>query len=1744
MFRRIVFCCCLILLLAACDTAVSTPTVQPTITASLITATPMQSVSDTAVSATSTPVSATRIPATAPPTSTYTPMPTPTVDIPLTVTRHGETTTATATARPPYTPPTPVFHLTVSAAQQGNDAFTVTFNKELNLQSVFRALVVEPPVSGEWEAVAADNRTILTLHNDSVLPPQTSYTISFAEALVDTDNQLLVAPDPTTFSVPAAVANVSPPPAYGWYYGTDPYSDIAITFTRAMDEASVQAAFTITPPMDGEITGQGTRFTFQPADGHLNGYTNYTIAIQPSVRDADGNVVFSQPYTWSFATSELYTAADFGIGAEVQVVDANGRRAIQYRSYETEPITVTFSLYDLTMTQAQQTLQNNGPVIADLPQVITWTAVTVPQPFSSDNRGGYVNPQEAIIPGGASPGPYILALDANGRTPYHDELLLFLTQNTLVVKRADAQLTAWATDINGAAVGDLEMSVWDDQGREVANGRSANDGIFQTTLSPDVNPAFVLARNGDDITVSGLDGHWGANSRYFRTPPTTLIHISTDRPLYRPGHTVYFKAILRDNDDARLSPLAEGTAVTARLSDSRGNLVQSLTLTTNHFGTVQGQFLLGEGAMLGQYQVLITAPDGSEVAQRFNVEEYRKPDYTVQVTTDADHYLVGDTVQVTVDSAYFFGEPVTNATVQVYLFSYGNYFDDEWLTFDEPQQGQTDGNGRFVLTLTPAAGQFTLEATVDDGSHQSVSGIHQITVHHRAETISLDSGSYLKNPGSSTQVQVTVTDIWGAAVANRAVNLQLRHYNPDSYQMDPVEAFDGQTDSNGRFTLTFTPAEPGYYAISANATDRLGNNLFVEHYFFAYDPSRYASRWYGRSDALTINSSQASYVPGDTAQLFIQSTFGGPALLTFERATVHRQQLITLTPPLTIVDVPILESDTPNIFVNVMAWRPLEAAELGRYNQVESQLLFAEMQLPISLGHKTLTVAITPDKTQYQPGDTVSVTLRVTNSQGDPVSAEVALAVVDEALFSLSPDLTASMIDTFYFSRPNQVNYYNTMQPSRRLWYEGEPSGMEGGGGGEGELPITGRPRRDFQDTAAWFPALYTDYNGEVTVSFTLPDNLTSWRFTARAITADTQVGEAIHNVTTWKPVVARLILPQTLTAGDDLTLTALIHNNSSAAQTLVVNLAASNSQFTINDVPTQTITIAADTAQVVGWPVTAVAAGNITLTLQASNTNGPLDVLELPLTIRPFAISNVTTEVGLFNDSFATEIIWPGSALDGSSIQLDLNRSLAGSMVQGLEYLTGYPYGCVEQTMSRALPNAVVARAFAELGVSDPALWQNLEPLVQASVQRLYSFQHADGGWGWWTNDASDDYQTAWVIFGLVTTAKAGYEVDPAVITRGAVWLNGRLSVMDVRTRAFALYSLALAGYGNLPVTLATAAQTAVPLDTFSQAALALALHELGETAVARQMVEKLAADATRVGDLVYWEGDGQDGHYQQKTMASTTRSTALALSAFVQILPGHELEQGIVRYLMSQRRSMGWGSTNETAFTILALTDHLLQVQEADGDAASVYTVSLNGQVIISDTLSPKVLSTHIELPAANLRPGSNELIITHEGVLYYTLRSHVYLAQEAIDASGVVSVARSYRDGVTGEVVTAVAPNQLVQVQITVVMSTTAAYMIVEDTLPGGLEALNDNLETTTLLAESGPYWEKVGYNYKEIRSGQVSFFITEMEAGSHTFTYYTRATHSGTFSALPVEAYAMYDLSVWGRSASQDLSVQPQ
>ncbi|MCA9899154.1 MAG: Ig-like domain-containing protein, partial [Anaerolineales bacterium] len=1422
----------------------------------------------------------------------------------------------------------PLASVSWPTATNNTDPITIQFNYPMNRASVSSALKIEPAISGKLSWNEEYTRAELTPNQQ--LPADTRYTISFGDGLRDADGFDIPAPEAVEFTTPPVILSATPRGV-----GNHPADTINIRFDRLMDPATAEAAFTIEPATDGRFHWEETTLIFTPADGYLAENSSYTITIAPTALSADGEQIMNAAYSWEFSTKALEDVANFGYGPNAQVLDLNGRRAIQFQAFRRDELQFQFELYQLTMTQFLDRYssgfhgwiwrdQAEDPIdLSGTELVADWqmTSVTPLQEWS--------NVQETSLPDEIGPGLYILNLIAGS---VNDQLILVVSENVVSVKQADEQLLVWVTDINDAPVPNTAVTIYARSGATLANGQTNEDGLFETDLlpfaeggPPSTEPLIVAAQVGNDITLTGLSSEWQSSWGYYDWQSNrpqdaqSAAFVFTERPIYQPGQTVYFKAILRLDDDALLTVPPEGTAVTIRIRDSRQNVVQTQELFSNGFGSVNGSFQIAEGASLGVYSVEATL-NGTPHTQIFKVEDYRKPDYEVIVTTESAAYVQGDTVNVTVDTAYFFGEPVINAEVVLRRFQ----VTEDWYTPSlytwyelygmEELRGTSDENGRATFSF-PLRGeglyfqqndwqsslgqiQWGIEATVDDGSRQTVSGHAIITIYDAAEFLTVDADGFVQEPGRPFNINATVETVFGRPVANRQLEFSLRRWNHTTGEYSLiVQSENMATGENGRADLTFTIEEPGYYQIRVTGLDNRGQRMTFNTWVYAF--SDFYSSWYGSdSGDLNIKPDQSEYQPGDVAQLLVETTVSGPALLTVERGSIRRQELVQLTAPVTMLPLTIEEGDVPNIYVAINIWQEQETEVTANTSSSlpDSRLMTSYVNLSVPAFTKRLNVVITPDKAEYAPGEEATFTVRVTNYRGEPVSAEVSLALVDEAIFALSPELNGPMYDDFYYQRSDTVSTYNGLNPVRYLW----DGGM--GGGGDGGAIANG-PRQNFPDTAVWQPVLYTDFNGEVSITTTLPDSLTSWRATAKATTADTQVGEAIANVITKQDVIVRPLLPRILTAGDTMALSAIVHNYSEVAQELEVTLETGDWGLEIVGEAVQTVTIQPGQQRIVGWLVEAVEAGEVDVVITAvpTSSNGPSDAILLLLTIQPLAVPDVTTQVGQFTGRYEATVNVPADALPMSVVELQLSRSIAGSMLEGLQYLTGYPYGCVEQTMSKALPNAVVGRALNQLGVTNPTLQAELPGQISASIQRLYGFQHNDGGWGWWYDDDTHDYQTAWVIFGLAQVADAGYEIDPAVIERGVTWLNDNRANMDPRTRAFALYAMAVAGLPNEEATLGMAGgHTNLNGDEFSLAALALTLHKIGEDELAVEILAELEATAVSRDNNVYWEGATHDGYYYDKVMSSDIRTTALALSAYSQIQPRSELIPGMVRWLM----------------------------------------------------------------------------------------------------------------------------------------------------------------------------------------------------------------------------------------------------
>jgi len=304
-------------------------------------------------------------------------------------------------------------------------------------------------------------------------------------------------------------------------------------------------------------------------------------------------------------------------------------------------------------------------------------------------------------------------------------------------------------------------------------------------------------------------------------------------------------------------------------------------------------------------------------------------------------------------------------------------------------------------------------------------------------------------------------------------------------------------------------------------------------------------------DRIELVSDKKEYALGETAQILVAAPFEeSQGLVTIERGHVIDHWVADFPTNSTIIEVPITSAHIPNIYVSVVLFKPPTSS-----NPVAS-FKIGYVELEVSTDEKVIEIAIEPDGERFEPRDKVTYTITTTDSQGQPVSAEVSLALVDVALLSLADETAPKPLEAFYERRSLEVYTSATQARSiERLNQLGggsptEPGGKGGGGGMSGEV------RRIFRDTAYWNPTARTDDEGRATVSVTLPDNLTTWRLTAKAVTEATQVGDATNEIVVAKDLIIRPVTPRFFISGDTARLEAVVHNYTDEESEVAVSLA------------------------------------------------------------------------------------------------------------------------------------------------------------------------------------------------------------------------------------------------------------------------------------------------------------------------------------------------------------------------------------------------------------------------------------------------------------------------------------------------------------------------------------------------------------------------------------------------------------
>ncbi|MEW5957182.1 MAG: Ig-like domain-containing protein [Chloroflexota bacterium] len=732
------------------------------------------------------------------------------------------------------------------------------------------------------------------------------------------------------------------------------------------------------------------------------------------------------------------------------------------------------------------------------------------------------------------------------------------------------------------------------------------------------------------------------------------------------------------------------------------------------------------------------------------------------------------------------------------------------------------------------------------------------------------------------------------------------------------------------------------------------------------------------------------------------------------------------------------------------------------------------------------------------------------------------------------------------------------------------------------QLPPGIEVREEFSDTAYWNPVVVTDQNGRAEVSLTLPDNLTTWVMRGVGVTNDTLVGEATVEMVSTKPLLIRPVAPRFFVVDDRAQLAANINNNTDEALAVEVTLAAEGVEIDPQTPPVQTVDIPAGGETKVTWDVTVGDVTETELVFAAVSKTGDYSDAAKPrlttgpdgalLVLRYTAPDIVGTAGQLVESGSRTEVVALPPQFDErrGELSLQLDPSLAAGMRDGLRYLEHYEYECTEQTISRFLPNVLTFNALQALGIENKDLAERLPGLVEEGLNKLYVQQKEDGGWGWWAADESNVHVTAYVVFALTKAQQAGIDVSATALSNGQNFLLNHLqstrqlnSTFDANRHAFVLYALAEGGAAPSD-SLAALFGAREKLAHYGRAYLALALN-LSNAQQNQDQIDTLLSDLNNAAILsatgAHWEED----QYDWWAMNTDTRSTAIILDTLARLDPGNALIPNVVRWLMVARREGIWETTQETAWALIALTDWMVETGELEADYD--YSVGLNNKEIAGGSATKENVQDSVKLKVAVadlVAEAGNLLTVARtdgNGRLYYSAHLKVYLPVETIEpAERGIIVSRRYTlqscldekandKTIVCEEAREARLGDVIRVDLTILAPHDLYYVVVEDPLPAGAEAIDTGLATTSLLAmdptlsrqDSRYWWWWRWYSRSELRDEKVVLFADYLPKGTYEYSYTMRATLPGDYHVIPTLATEFYFPEVFGRSDGRLLSI---
>lgn len=1371
----------------------------------------------------------------------------------------------------------------------------------------------------------------------------------------------------------------------------------------------------------------------------------------------------------------------------------------------------------------------------------------------------------------------------------------------VTAKLGRGQSQVWVTDLlSGAPVQGATISVVGGP-QAVAHTdprglASLPPGTWVSSASQREAARWVRVEHGADVVLRSshetVEGYFLPVATDFEGERHDRVFLFPEREILRPGDAFWVKGYVRQTGAEVSSPRA-GAPFKVVLMSPEGTEIQALDVRTNEFGALSTRLQIPLSAPLGYFQVALR--EGKKLLGQAGVQvaEYVPAEFKTSVTPKAHELTRGDTGKVEVSASYLYGAPMADARTHVTVFRYPAFYSppgrDALVTSDSDYQSLSDRiyqspymtdldvslseEGRYEIELPlklenmVGPERIETEAEVVDLSNRAQSARGAFLVHPASYYLGLERPeSYFVDSGASVTPKLLALTPKGEVVSGRNAELTLYRiryaevtrkgsdgepYSITERVQEKVGSCAVRTETAAR-GCALTTKYPGLHVVRATSSDERGRPVAASYSFYAVGSGAAGFAHSSHSQEVELQLDRETYRVGDTAKVLIKSPFKkARAWVTLEREDAMESFIVDASGSTPTFSFQVKDRLRPNAHVGVVliedrAQAPYTAKLLGDSYRI------GYVELRVDPEEQRLAVDVRPDRESYRPADQVTLDFTVKDAKNRPVAAEVSVFVVDEGVLLLSGQGLPDPLSVFTAPEPLRVE---TLEGRRWLAHlfgfdpaDYSAKGDPGGGGEDG--------RSNFLTTAYFNPSLVTDSSGRARATFTLPDNVGQFRVTAIAVSRADQYGSGRGDLIVNQELMVRPQLPRFVRAGDEFSASAQISSLAKDALDVKVSLETKGAEKQAGGSKMARV-LAGKTARV-DFPVIAGSVGELAFDFQGQ-AQALKDRVRLTRPIRAPSVFEAVAAYGNTEDAAAERL---GSLSQVRPDVGELTVTLSSTALAGLrssyEALIDYPYFCTEQLTSQILPLLALQDLETRLDLPAP---KDRKTRIGKAVQQILKREHGNGSFGMWSDSTrSDPFVSAYAYLGLDLAKKKGYFVPEGVLDRAERYLarvaNGKDSV-SLSESVFANFVLTRTGRGDA-ARLNSLYEKRETMSISERALLLWAAAQAGQKALVSPL-EK-AVEAALVPRGARTELSLGPGAFEASPFASPTRTQAFVLGALVAANPKHPLVPGLVLSLLDQRKNGAFGSTQESAFALLSLADfqRKSEPEPARFDARLFVGEREVFRRAFHVGTSQSVTAT---FPMKDLLAGSDLVFAkSGQGNLYYETRLRYARAdlprspseagfavekkmrpisrQELLSPGSLRSEGRSS--------LTTFQEGDLVLVEVIVLAPDERRFVVIDDPLPAGFEAIDFSLATSSShLAERGLWQDgfSSAWYRRELRDEQVLHFVDEMPAGLYRYAYLARATSSGSFVVPPTSAKEMYQEEVFGRTAATKVKIAP-